>query len=173
MAANMLDTHGGGNEMNNAAETTKVTGLLGTCNVLTMTGYKPIAELTAGERIITRNGLRVLRELSVTTHTFRAVCVGKGTLGFSRPTTDMKIAPKQEVMVRDWRAEVLFGRDAVIVPIERMIDGKYIAEEAEVEAHNVFELRFDGEEVFYADGVEIISKLTVGNEDALDLAIAA
>ncbi len=170
MSANMLETHGGGNEMTNAAP---ITGLLGNCNVLTMSGYKPIAELEAGERIITRNGLRVLRELSVTTHTFRAITVGKGTLGFSRPTSEMKMAPDQEVMVRDWRAEVLFGRDAVIIPIARMVDGKYISEEENVSDHSVFELRFDGEEVFYADGVEIISKLTAASVDALDFAEAA
>lgn len=170
MSANMLETPGGGNEMTEAAN---VTGLLGNCNVLTMSGYKPIAELEAGERIITRNGLRVLRELSVTTHTFRAITVGKGTLGFSRPSATMMMAPDQEVMVRDWRAEVLFGRDAVIIPIARMVDGKYIAEQEEIKEHSVFELRFDSEEVFYADGVEIISKLTMASVDSLDFAEAA
>lgn len=170
MSANTLETSGGGIEMTHSAETT---GLLGGCNVLTMHGYVPIADLSIGDRIITRNGLRVLRELSVTTHTFRAISVGKGTLGYSRPTTQMLMAPDQEVMVRDWRAEVLFGRDAVIIPIERMVDGKYIAEEEELKEHNVFDLRFDSEEVFYADGVEIISKLTVADTEDLDIPQAA
>ncbi|MDA8747487.1 Hint domain-containing protein [Litoreibacter sp.] len=154
-------------------DTKKMTGLLGGCNVLTMQGYVPIADLNVGDRIITRNGLRVLRELSVTAHTFRAISVGKGTLGYSRPTTEMLMAPDQEVMVRDWRAEVLFGRDAVIIPIARMVDGKYISEEATLSEHNVFELRFDGEEVYYADGVEIISKLTVASFEEVDVAQAA
>lgn len=154
-------------------DTKSQTGLLGGCNVLTMKGYVPISELEVGDRIITRNGLRVLRELAVTTHTFRAISVGKGTLGYSRPTTAMLMAPDQEVMVRDWRAEVLFGRDAVIIPIERMVDGKYIAQQEELKDHNVYELRFDGEEVFYADGVEIISKLAMSSQDTLDVAEAA
>ncbi len=170
MSANTLEFTGGGNDMNQSAKTT---GLLGGCNVLTMHGYVPIADLSVGDRIITRNGLRVLRELSVTTHTFRAISVGKGTLGYSRPTTEMLMAPDQEGMVRDWRAEVLFGRDAVIIPIERMVDGKYIAQEDELKDHCVFELRFDGEEVFYADGVEIISKLTVTTFEDQDVAQAA
>lgn len=154
-------------------DTTPQTGLLGSCNVLTMTGYVPIANLKAGDRIITRNGLRVLRELSLTTRTFRAITVGKGTLGYSRPTTEMLIAPDQEVMVRDWRAEVLFGRDAVIIPISRLVDGKYIAEQQEMKEHAVYELRFDNEEVYYADGVEIISKLAALTSDELNARVAA
>lgn len=170
MSAKTLHNTGGGIEMTHS---TKTTGLLGGCNVLTMHGYTPISELKAGDRVITRNGLRVLRQLSVTTQTFRAISVGKGTLGYSRPTTEMLMAPDQEVMVRDWRAEVLFGEDAVIIPIERMVDGKYIAEERELKTHSVYELRFDGEEVFYADGVEIISKLVMVTTNELDFAEAA
>ncbi|MEM9581887.1 MAG: Hint domain-containing protein [Pseudomonadota bacterium] len=154
-------------------DTSALTGLLGDCNVLTMQGYVPIADLQIGDRIITRNGLRVLRGLSVKTQSFRAISVGKGTLGYSRPTTEMLLAPDQEVMVRDWRAEVLFGRDAVIIPIARMVDGKYIAEQAELKEHKVYELRFGSEEVFYADGVEIISKLTVAQTQDRELRQAA
>lgn len=145
----------------------KITGLLADCNVLTMQGYVPVSKLQAGDRIITRNGMRVLRELKRTSHEFRAVAVGCGTLGFNRPATAMLMAPGQEVMVRDWRAEMLFGRDQVIVPIERMVDGTYIAEADEMAQHDVFELCFDEEEVFYADGVEIISKLTVAQTETL------
>ncbi|SFR51731.1 Hint domain-containing protein [Litoreibacter janthinus] len=155
MSANMHKTFGGGIETN-----TKLTGLLGGAQVLTMRGYMPIAGLEVGDRIITRNGMRTLQELRVERHMMRPIRVGQGTLGFSRPNADMLMAPDQEVMVRDWRAEMLFGRDMVIVNISTMVDGKYIAEEEELALHDVYQLRFDGEEIFYADGVEVISDFT-------------
>ena len=152
MSANMHKTFGGGNDT-----ITKLSGLLGGSQVLTMRGYMPISSLEAGDRIVTRNGMRTLQELRVERHMMRPIRVGQGTLGFSRPNADMQMAPDQEVMVRDWRAEMLFGRDMVIVNISTMVDGKYIAEEAELDIHEVYQLGFEEEEIFYADGVEVIS----------------
>ncbi len=150
MSANMHKTFHGDT-------TTKLSGLLGGTRVLTMRGYMPINSLEAGDRVVTRNGMRTLQELHVERHMMRPIRVGQGTLGFSRPNTDMLVAPDQEVMVRDWRAEMLFGRDMVIVNINTMVDGKYIFEEPELDLHDVYQLRFEGEEIFYADGVEVVS----------------
>jgi len=150
MSANMHKTFHGDT-------TTNLTGLLGGSQVLTMLGYMSISSLKAGDRIVTRNGMRTLQELHVERHMMRPIRVGQGTLGFSRPNADMLVAPDQEVMVRDWRAEMLFGRDMVIVNINTMVDGKYIVEESELDLHDVYQLRFEGEEIFYADGVEIVS----------------
>lgn len=150
MSANMHKTFQQGN-------TPKLSGLLGGAQVLTLRGYMPIKSLEAGDRIVTRNGMRTLQEINVESHMMRPIRVGQGTLGFSRPNADMMMAPDQEVMVRDWRAEMLFGRDMVIVNINTMVDGKHIAQEPELALHDVYQLRFEEEEIFYADGVEIVS----------------
>ena len=169
MSANMHKTFGGGTESN-----TKISGLLGGTQVLTMRGYLPISSLEAGDRVVTRNGMCTLKELHVERHMMRPIRVGQGTLGFSRPNSDMLMAPDQEVMVRDWRAEMLFGRDMVIVNINTMVDGKYIAEEADLDIHEVYQLRFEGEEIFYADGIEVISDFTAETaEDTQDVHEAA
>ncbi|EPX80162.1 Hint domain-containing protein [Litoreibacter arenae] len=168
MSANMHKTFGGGNET-----ITKLTGLLGGTQVLTMRGYVPIESLEAGDRIVTRDGMRNLKELHVQRHMMRPIRVGQGTLGFSRPNTDMLMAPDQEVMVRDWRAEMLFGRDMVIVNISRMVDGKHIAEDTELDLHDVYQLRFDSEEIFYADGVEVISDFATEVVENVETAVEA
>ena len=152
MSANMHKSFGAGADSN-----TKITGLLGDTQILTMRGYAPISSLKAGDRIVTRNGMRALKSLHVERHMMRPIRVGQGTLGFSRPNSDMLIAPDQEVMVRDWRAEMLFGRDMVIVNVSTLVDGDHIAEDTELGLHDVYKLRFDQEEIFYADGVEVIS----------------
>lgn len=169
MSANMHKTFGGETETK-----TKLTGLLGGSQVLTMKGYMPIKSLKAGDRVITRNGMCTLLEMHVESHMMRPIQVGQGTLGFTRPNTDMQMAPDQEVMVRDWRAEMLFGRDMVIVNINTMIDGKYISQAPKAEVHDIYQLRFAGEEIFYADGVEIVSDYTTeANELSEDILVAA
>lgn len=168
MSANMHKTFGGGTSK---TKSDAATGLLAGNNILTMTGYVKIEDLKAGDRVITRNGARVLRDVVTTTREMRPIEVGPNTLGYSRPASTMLMAPDQEVMVRDWRAEMLFGEDFVIIEINRMVDGKYISEREELAEYQVYELCFDEEEIYYADGVEIISAIsmtkTVGTEAQL------
>ncbi len=162
MSANTHKTFGGGKTNN------KLSGLIEGAQVLTLNGYVPIEELQPGQRIITRSGMRVLREKRLESHMMRPIRVGRGTLGFTRPNADMLMAPDQEVMVRDWRAEMLFGRDMVIMDIARLVDGKYISQMEELEMHNVYQLAFDEEEIFYADGVEIISYVEEATQLEMD-----
>lgn len=159
MSANMHKTFGGGTETK-----AKLAGLMGGTRVLTVKGYVPIEELQAGDRIITRNGMRSLMALHVEEHAIRPIHVGQGTLGFNRPTETIMMAPDQEVMVRDWRAEMLFGRDMVIVNINTIVDGKYIAQDETLATHKVFQLHFADEEIFYADGVEIVADYATAME---------
>ena len=170
MSANTPTQSGGGNETPTAAA---IAGLLGGCNILTIQGDKPIEALAPGDRIITRSGLRVLSDITARTETFTAVSVKSGTLGFNRPAADMKIAPQQDVMVRDWRAEVLFDTDLAVVPVQQLCDGTYITNDAEAAPHLVYRLHFDQQEVFYADGVEIVSQYDAVAAPELDIANAA
>lgn len=170
MSANMHKTFGGGTAITNQEAKT---GLLAGNNILTMTGYAKIEDLKAGDRIITRNGARILRDVVKSTHEMRPIKVGPNTLGYSRPASEMLVAPDQEVMVRDWRAEMLFGEDFVIIEINRMVDGKYISEDEKLAEHDVYELCFDEEEIYYADGVEIISAIALSKAVADEELLAA
>ena len=148
-------------------------GLLKGCKVLTLDGYTPIEELEPGSRIITRSGMRRLGRVHTSTREFRAISVMAGSLGYTRPTHNLKMAPGQQVMVRDWRAEVFFGREAVITHVDSLIDGKQIFSDKEASLHEVFELAFEEQEIFYVDGVEIISKRPVAIPSAEKLVEAA
>lgn len=148
-------------------------GLLAGNKILTMDGYRAVETLKAGDRLITRNGVRILRDVSVATHRMRPVRISANTLGFNRPNAEMLLAPGQEVMVRDWRAEMLFGQDFVIMPIHRVLDGKYIAETKEEADLPAYTLCFDEEEIFYADGVELISGTAMTKTAAPEFPAAA
>lgn len=153
-------------EQRECSEIQSITGLVDGCSVLTLDGYVSINELEIGARVVTRRGLRLLRDIETSTHYFHAVRITKGTLGFYRPHRDLCLAPDQELFVRDWRAQLLYGQENAILPVVRLTDGTYIREDDEAKIHTVFELRFDQEEVFYVDGVEVMAKQTATQKSA-------
>ncbi|MFY0691859.1 MAG: Hint domain-containing protein [Paracoccaceae bacterium] len=133
------------------------TGLVGGVRVLGINGYQNIETLKAGDAVITRNGMRELRALRVREIKMRPLKLSKDVLGHDRPNSDMLVAPDQYVLVRDWRAPIMFGHEQVIVHLSRLIDGEYIARMDEEETYTVYDLVFDTEQVYYADGVEMVS----------------
>jgi hypothetical protein len=134
-----------------------IKGLLTGSMVLTMHGYRAIETLKVGDRLVTRGGVRVIETIESQQAEMRPIRIAEGTLGCKRPKQDMMVAPNQEILVRDWRAEVLFGSEQVIVPVARMVDGKFIAQVGEKGVHTAYSLHFASDEVFYADGMEFFA----------------
>ncbi|NNK78522.1 MAG: hypothetical protein HKP40_07400 [Litoreibacter sp.] len=134
------------------------TGLVAGVRVLSQNGYQNIETLKAGDHIITRNGMRQLRSLRVRDIKMRPLKLSKDALGHDRPNSDMLVAPDQYVLVRDWRAPIMFGHDQVVVHLSRLIDGEHIMRMEEEETYTVYDLVFDNEQIYYADGVEMVSR---------------
>lgn len=126
----------------------------GTC-VLTLEGEMPVQFLAPGDRVITRSGARVLKDIRVTVLRDAAmVRISASALGHERPEEDMFVAPSQPVLVRDWRAKALYGKDVAMVEAQRLADGGYIRKEVVAELR-LFTLVFEREEVVYAGGLEL------------------
>lgn len=126
----------------------------GTC-VLTLEGEMPVQFLAPGDRVITRSGARVLKDIRVTVLRDAAmVRISASALGHERPEDDMFVAPSQPVLVRDWRAKALYGKDVAMVEAQRLADGDYIRKEVVAELR-LFTLVFEREEVVYAGGLEL------------------
>ncbi len=97
--------------------------------VLTTDGVLPVEFLSPGDRIITRDrGAVRLAHLFV-----RKVPRGQmlrlrpGELDPGDDTPDVLISAETRMVVRGWRARVLFGKPAALVSARRLIDGAYIA----------------------------------------------
>lgn len=134
-----------------------ITGLMGGSRVLTLSGFQNIETLTAGERIITRSGMQILKQLCVTSDTVRPVIVTQGALGNDHPEDDLHIAPDQYVLLRGSQAQAIAGKDNAIVPVSHLVDNETIFQPDTQETCQFFTLLFDNEEVFYADGAEVLS----------------
>jgi hypothetical protein len=130
------------------------TGMAGGTVVLTLDGAIPVEFLDVGDRIITRDGARTLRAVTVTEATGSAVRIGARTLGHDRPEGDMLVGVDQGILVRDWRAKAMYGAAQAVIPARRMADGELIRVVG-VEQTRFFALSFDAPAIIYAGGLEL------------------
>lgn len=132
------------------------TGIALGTRVMTLQGALPVEFLAAGDRVITRSGARALRAITVSVlRDVDIVEVAPGALGHDRPERQLQLPAGQKVLVRDWRAQALYGAREAMVPVARLVDGEFLRETRAAELR-LFRLVFDAPEVIYADGVELI-----------------
>ncbi|KAJ54592.1 hypothetical protein ACMU_17960 [Actibacterium mucosum KCTC 23349] len=128
-------------------------GIAAGTEVLTLDGALPVEFLNAGDRVITRAGMRVLRSVTVREAETEMYLVRPGALGEDQPGEDTLVPAGQMMLLRDWRAQALFGAERALVAVERLADGVYISQ---VEAATrCYHLQFDEDEVIYAGGMEV------------------
>lgn len=137
---------------------------LGT-HILTPDGPVRIEELEVGDRVITRdNGVQRIRWIGATTLPayvvaanvgMRPVRIAKGALGPNLPENDLRVSRQHRILVRDWRAEVMFGdAGGVLAPAFSLCNDSTIIEERPEEKVTYIHMAFDQHEVVYAEGVE-------------------
>ena len=130
--------------------------------VLTLDGELPVEFLSVGDRLLTRNGARRLKQIEVTVvQNARMVRISKDALGVERPSDDVMVSADQQILVRDWRAKALYGTAQAMVPACRLADGEYIRSEI-VSNVRLYTLGFEDDAVIYAGRLELAcSKVTV------------
>lgn len=142
----------------NNAKVKAIGGVAGGTKVMTLDGEMPVEFLTEGDRVITRDsGMAVLKEVRARRVACDVVHIAGGSLGHNRPDADITVPAGQEVLIRDWRAEALFGKKTALVAAERLIDGEYIRDMGKG-VMTVYELIFDTDHIIYAGGLEISAK---------------
>ncbi len=137
------------------AGTEPAPGMLSGTMVRTLDGVLPVEFLTPGDRIVTRAGARRVTSISVVTRKqVDLVRIRASTMGHDRPDQDLLLSPGQPVVIRDWRAQTLYGVSAAAIPAARLADGEFVCMETHRQVR-LFTLRFDDEEVIYAEGLEL------------------
>ncbi|QFU08239.1 hypothetical protein PARPLA_02836 [Rhodobacteraceae bacterium THAF1] len=143
------------------ARTRTQTGLAAGTRVMTLDGQIAVEFLQPGDRIITRQGVRPLRGIHmVEREGVEAVTIKASALGHDRPEEDITMAADQPLLLRDWRAQALYGADQAIIPAKRLADGEYIAAKTTANLRT-FALVFDTPQVIYAEGCELPMETTV------------
>jgi Hint domain len=130
-------------------------GILAGTMVRTLDGILPVEFLELGDRIVTRSGARRLASFSVVTRRHvQLVRIRASAMGHDRPDQDLLLSPGQPVVIRDWRAKVLYGTPVAAIPAARLADGEFVVSETRQNA-KLFTLRFEEDEVIYAEGLEL------------------
>lgn len=146
-------------------ETKAAHGIAGGTVLATLEGYLPVDFIEPGDRVVTRAGMRIVREVRVHRYSGNTVTITASALGHDRPEQDLVLPASTPVLIRDWRAGAIFGQDQAMVPASRLVDGEYIIA-SKILGLRLYELLFDEPEVIYAEGVEL-------GCDAVKAAVAA
>ncbi len=130
------------------------TGMAQGTQVLTADGMLPVDYLAPGDRIITREGVRVLVDVAVHVMVGDVIRVSASSQGHARPEEDVILGCDQALLIRDWRAKALYGAAQAMVPVARMVDGELIRRER-VAGLRMYVLEFASPQVVYAGGLEL------------------
>lgn len=135
-----------------------VCGIAAGTKVMTLDGEMPIEFLSAGDRVITRDtGMAMLKGIRSRKVACDVVHIAGGSLGHNRPEADVTVPAGQEILIRDWRAETLFGKKTALVSADRLVDGEYVRDLGKG-VMTVYELVFDRDHIIYAGGLEVAAK---------------
>jgi hypothetical protein len=130
-------------------------GIVAGSIIFTSDGEIPVEYLSPGDRVVTRDsGMVELRAISSRRITAPAVAIKAGSLGHTRPEHNVILPAAQHVLVRDWRAQSMFGTPHAIVQAGQLIDNEFITDLGAREMV-LFHMTFAKTHVIYADGLEI------------------
>lgn len=134
-------------------------GLAAGAIVTTLDGELPVEFLHAGDRILTVDrGMVRLRAIT-------ARPVMRNDLVRVRPrvmnpksaVADFWVAAQQPILIRDWRAPVMFGRTRILVPAARLLDGEYLQRETGGGETALFQLHFEEKHLIRVGGIDMPS----------------
>lgn len=128
-------------------------GIAAGARVYTLDGAIPIEFLEPGDRIVTRSGTCKLKALRAGDYVGALIRILPGALGHDRPGAPLLIAQGAQLMMRDWRVQVIYGKREALLPAQSVVDGHYVT--LGQGRARLFVLEFETPEVIYVDGVEM------------------
>ncbi|WP_224814979.1 Hint domain-containing protein [Hasllibacter sp. MH4015] len=135
-------------------------------HILTPSGEKRIEDLAIGDRVVTRDhGVQPIRWIGCTRlpasalaarPELRPVRISAGALGPDIPVRDLCVSRQHRVLVRDWRAEMMFGSaEGVLTPAFTLINDTSVRPDCDLpDGVDYFHIAFDSHEVIYSEGLE-------------------
>ena len=134
------------------------------CPIMTQHGMRPVETLAVGDLVQTRDhGFQEIRWIgrryfpaSVLKHEerFRPVLIRKDAFGPGRPRSDLRFSPQHRVLLSDWRVQLLFGVNEILVPIKKLMNDHTIVAPPTDDGIAYFHILFDQHEVLDCDGLE-------------------
>lgn len=120
----------------------------------TAQGPRRVEKLQPGDRIITYDGgmqplAWVGRRRVAGIGKLAPICIAAGALGNQR---DLWVSPQHRLLIRDWRAEMLFGVPEVLVAAQHLVNDTDIRRR-DRERVTYVHLLFDSHRIVYSEGI--------------------
>ena len=96
---------------------------------------------------------RAIVRFGAAVHHFKPVLIKAGALAPHVPEADLIVSPQHRILIRDWRAELLFGESEVLVPAKGLINGRDIVRHDDCRAVEFVHILFDRHEIVTVNGV--------------------
>jgi len=136
-----------------------MSGLAAGAIVTTLDGDLPVEFLHAGDRIVTLDrGMVRLRAITARpVHCNDLIRVMPRALDPLSDAAEFRIAAEQPLLLRDWRARAMFGRDRVLLPAARLLDGEHLRRERGGGHCMLFQLHFEDKHLIRVGGLDLTS----------------
>ncbi len=125
-------------------------------SILTAKGLVNVEDLSAGDRILTRD--KGAQQVSLITQRFmglgEVLHVSPAAVGHPDDGTEIVVVPSQRLVLRDWRAKAMFDRSIALVSAKRLIDGEYVRRRP-AQNLRIFSLHFDALRIIYSGDIEL------------------
>ena len=127
-------------------------------------GKKLVEDLEVGDMVRTKdNGYQPIRWIASRALTaadfaidpaLRPIRIKTGALGEAKPAQDLLVSPQHCVLLDDWRCELLFGEDEVLVPAQSLLNDHSILIDHDSEEVTYYHFLFDTHQIVYSNGAE-------------------
>lgn len=130
--------------------------------VTTLRGEVPVEDLRRGDQVMTMDGdpqpVRWIGARRLSAAELRAdpskypIRFAPGALGRGRPERALLVSPQHRMLLADWRAELLFGEDQVLVPAMSLVNDHSIRRDTDLDTVEYFHILFDTHEIIFTEG---------------------
>lgn len=130
--------------------------------IRTPDGLRPVEEIQPGDLVWTAdNGPRPVRWIGhrhltpqdlIEHDWLHPISFAPGALGPDVPARRMRVSPQHRILVKDWRAELMFDTPEVLIPAKALVNGKGVTQDSSGDALTYYHLLFDDHEVIETDG---------------------
>lgn len=136
----------------------------GGTGIMTPQGRRPVEALAVGDHVVTADGREVPVRWVGHRHVgaaelaafpaLRPICIQAGALGDNTPATDLRVSPQHRMILRDWRADLMFGAPDVLVIAKALVNDSTIRVDDSCTAVDYYHILFDQHEIILAEGAE-------------------
>lgn len=134
------------------------------CRVATPSGAVAVEDLRVGDLVWTYDGparpIRWIGSIGVSAAqlaanpAFRPVRIARNAFGRDRPDRDTLLSQQHRILLSDWRAEMFYGLDEVLVAARHLQNDRTIRVATDVATVTYYHLMFDRHEIIEVNGLE-------------------